>query len=838
MTTVSELQPPSSVEPLRNSVLLPRSAWWLVCLLFFLSGGAALVYEISWSRQIGLLFGHTIHAAAVVLAGYFAGLAAGYALGARLVSRVHPLRAYAVAEILAAGWACLIPLVLSLAETDTGAALLQHASPDWQLLVRGAFSLVVLLPATVALGSTLPFMSGFLEQATGTPHDQRDAPHNRVVRAYAWNTAGAFTGVAVATGFLLILAGVRGSSLVAAGVSALCAAGAWWLAGRLPAAALAEADEVTVAVPAAKSPPDTAPATPPASRFSPALALLLAGLSGFGTLALQVLHARMFSLVFHNSTYTFGIVVAVFLLSLALGAWLAAFLSRWFSPALVIATGCWLGSLLTATAPVLFVMLTRLQYFSRGDSFETYLLAATGLVAVVVLPAVTSLGMVLPSLWSATDRHASRLAVLVGRSTMVNTVAAALGSILASFVLLPWLGLWNAFALLASLNGAVALAVLIHQRRPAMALMAWLTLLPALLVLISGHGPERWAELPRSEKLLRRWDSAYGWIDVVQVGPRQVLKVRQNLHYRFGATGSNAPREFRQAQLPLLLHPAPRNIAFLGLGTGMTAGGAVPDGNLVSIEIAELIPEVVDAARMLGEFNLNVVDDPRTTMHVDDARHFLLATDHRFDVIVSDLFVPWESETGYLYTVEQYRLCRRKLQPGGVFCQWLALYQLGPGDFELIADSMATVFPHTTLWWGEMHSRRPIVALVGTEEPLRLNATELSHRLQQLETGMASQGGPSIGTPQQLLDLLAGRWTVRFPQRLNTDEFPRVEFHSPLSHRDRRLLQRDTLQAYYDAVLHRLPPAAVHHESGSGLLKLNDDHQLRRNRQRFVLFGE
>lgn len=133
-------------------------------LIFSLSGAAALVYEVSWARQVGLLFGHTAHAAAVVLTSFFAGLALGYAVGGRLADRVRPLRAYAVAEFAAAGWACLIPVVVS-AFSDSGSGLLHHPSPVVQLPLRWLFCFLVLLPATAALGATLPLMAEWLSPA-------------------------------------------------------------------------------------------------------------------------------------------------------------------------------------------------------------------------------------------------------------------------------------------------------------------------------------------------------------------------------------------------------------------------------------------------------------------------------------------------------------------------------------------------------------------------------------------------------------------------------------------------------------------------------------------------
>jgi spermidine synthase len=317
-------------------------------------------------------------------------------------------------------------------------------------------------------------------------------------------------------------------------------------------------------------------------------------------------------------------------------------------------------------------------------------------------------------------------------------------------------------------------------------------------------GPERWAA-PGDENLVRRWDSAYGRVDVVR-GRNGVLKVRQNMHYRFGTTGADAPRAERQAHLPLLLHPRPAEVLFLGLGTGVTAAGALPHPEVERVTVVELVPEVLEAARLLAPANRGVVDHARVEVRADDARHFLLAADRRFDVIVSDLFVPWESETGYLYTVEHYRAARGRLNAGGLFCQWLPVYQLGPRELELIADSFAAVFPDSSLWWGHLDARRPIVALVGGDGPVVADAGAVEGRLRRLWEAVPVDD--EIRTARYVFDRYLGHWLPRRPDRLNTDEHPRVEFSTPVSHRSHALLSGDALRRYYDDVLARLPDRA------------------------------
>ena len=259
------------------------------------------------------------------------------------------------------------------------------------------------------------------------------------------------------------------------------------------------------------------------------------------------------------------------------------------------------------------------------------------------------------------------------------------------------------------------------------------------------------------------------------------FKVRQNLHYRFGRTGDST-RECRQAHIPLLLHRRPRDVLFMGLGTGLTAGGAIPHSEVKNIVAVELIPEVVEAARLLADHNYGIVHLPRVDVRIDDARHYLFATDRRFDVIVSDLFVPWESESGYLYTVEHYRVARQRLKPGGLFCKWLPLYQVGAREFELIANSFANVCPVTTIWWGEseMDAAKPVVALVGSDAPIEIDAGRLEARLATLRRS-ARSSDENLRTVGRFWNNFQGDWTPGDSSCLNTYEHPRVEFLTPVS---------------------------------------------------------
>lgn len=744
----------------------PRRGLAVLYLAMIASGAAALSYEISWFRQLGLVFGHTARAAAVVLAAYFCGMALGYALAGRWSRRLsRPLVGFAIAEATVGIWAFVVPLLA--VPVASAISSIGGGSPTaFTDLLRACAAIGVLLPGTIALGATLPFVA----EAIGSQHGRTD----RIARAYAANTFGAVVGVVVSTGWLLVHVGVVQTSRLAALVS-LGVAGV----------ALAMSRAFEVSSPEAATSSDALrleDGRSPHDRQARRLWTAAAAVSGFGVLASEVLYTRLFSLVLHNSTYTFGSVLAVVLVGLAVSAATCAWLLRRVDPRTLAAVICAIAAGALALSVLGFVETTSLKYFSAGKSFSGYLLGVTRLVATVVGAPVLAMGMLLPVTWHALREHTSAGHV-VGRLTMVNTLAAAAGAIAASFVLMPLVDLWWSFALVALTYIAMGtwLASTLPGRRR---LFAWagLVVLVPVSILTAVRPSDELGMRPR-EELVERRSGAYGWVDVVRNRDTGNLRLRQNVHYGMGSSGSS-PMELRQGHLPLLLHPRPKDVAFIGLATGTTASAALQHPSVESITVIELIPEVVEAARLFEDFNEGVLDDPRTRVLVGDGRHVLASHDGRFDVIVSDLFVPWESETGYLYTVEHFETVYERLAEGGVFTQWMAAWQVGARELDIIADSMQTVFPHVSIWLGSTSSRRTIVALVGTHDRRTLARDDLASRLAQLAP-------PPIGTEtvlrsaDDLVGLYIGDWQAVGVPRLNTDEHPVVEFLAPQAHRTR-----------------------------------------------------
>lgn len=673
----------------------------LAFLIFFVSGFAALVYQVLWLRELGLLFGNTAEAAATVIAVFFAGIAAGGAYwGARVGRHRNALRSFGLLELCVA-LSALLHFVLVDAYHAIYPLLYAQLGelPAMETLLKLTLAFVVLFPPAFFMGGTLPAMGQHLIR-----RPERLGPTGGLL--YAINTLGGMSG-AFAGAFILPLAmGFDKVYLLAVGLDALVGLSALVLAARtahpLPARPAGTPQH-------ARPPPRRAVPVPLPDR----LIALLAFASGAAALAVEVLWTRMFAQVLHNSVYTYSVVLVLFLAALALGSLLASILARSrLPPAPTIATLLTLSGAAIGASPWLFSALTGgLNYVGGGDEgFGRYIAIVFAKAAVVVLPAGTLLGMVLPYLLRILQERGATPGAVIGRLVAVNTVGGILGAVAAGFLLLSWLGLWPALVAIALgylvFAGGVLLAT---PHAPRWTVAAPAALAATMLIIALQALPERIRHF-RGETLVELREGSHATAAVVIRDGH--LLIRVNNFYRLGGTGAMAS-ERNQGRIPLMLHPDPRSVFYLGLGTGITAGAAVPF-DLERIDVCEILPEVVYLARRhFNDAAMGLFDDPRTDIRVEDGRNCLAARPRQYDVIISDLFTPWKAGTGNLYTVEHYELVRKRLRPGGLFAQWLPMYQLDRADFDIIVRSMLEAFPRVVLWRGDMFASAPILAVVG-----------------------------------------------------------------------------------------------------------------------------
>jgi spermidine synthase len=775
----------------------------MLWLCFTLSGAAALALEALWMRSAGLVLGQTAVTTATVLACYFAGLGLGSAAARGI--RDRPVRLYAFLEFAAAVGA-VWSLVMFYALSRDGAQ-------GWLAAVGtagrvGAIA-VAILPATLCFGATLPAVGQALADAESVGRGGG--------LLYAVNTLGGVLGLAAAGFGLPALIGVTasygaaaGGSLVA-GVLALAVSG--FDAHELPLDTAPEKmgptrGEREDASEVVHMQPFTPSSRPVLAAYRGALVphahlrIVAAGAGALG-LGLEVLWTRLFAQVLHNSVYSFTAVALVFLLALAAGAGAAALLLRRFAPARIAAAALVVAAAATVVGVWTFVHATDgLAYVGMQSGLSEYLRRIIVLAAASVGPVAFASGMVLPALWAAWDEREAAARPL-GDLSAANTFGGIAGAIAAGFLGVPLLGIRA--TLLAAAVVYVILADVIAPPYARLRPLAYAALLGIVLV-----NPMRMPLVhlrPEGETLRATLEGPSGIVTVVEADGD--LQLRLDNYYVLGGTAA-AANERRLGLVPLLLHPHPRRAAFIGLATGITAS-AGPAVGLEDTTIVELVPEVATAARThFAPWNAALLERPDVNLVLDDGRRYLAATREHFDVIVSDLFIPWHAGAGSLYSREMYAVAAGRLAPGGIFCQWLPLYQLTREEFDMITHTFLSVFPQTSLWRADFYPDRPVVGLIGQLGSRRVDLEQVGERLGRLPDWSRD---PLLATPHGFGMLYAGDLAAAtdiFQEaRVNTDDRPLLEFMAPRLTRinaagDKDWFTGEALAAFYDGLDRRL----------------------------------
>jgi len=755
--------PREQVHPAPGPALAPLYA------LFVASGLTALVYEVMWMRSFSLVFGSSTRAASVVLASFFSGMAIGNLLGGRLArrSRSGALLGYALAELAIAAGALLVLAWLAVYRAGYPALYQSRLGTGPGLTaLQLLLAFAAMAPPCAAMGATLPLISHALVSHAG--HLGR-----RVGGVYALNTLGAAAGVLL-SGFLLpVWIGTRASVYLAAWVNAAVGAAAlllWWLWRR--------AGPERPVPGGAPAPPRQAAAAP-IGRDAVLLAPLAAAVSGFGTLALEVLYTRLIANAVDVSVYSFALMLGTFMVALALGSALVALVvDRLRSPWLLVAWASALGAAAILVSPSIFTWVRERSPTGGLYPGWGHLAWLAGFGMLVMGPAVVPIGVILPTVWKTAARRAEDAGRRIGGLTGINTLAAVAGSLAGGFLILPALGVSGGIAAIGLLYGALALLVLLRVTTGARRWVACAALAAGLAALASVRP---WRALPLDlapqERLVeyREGDSA----TVAVTREPRGLVLRLNNFYVLGSSRPGGIVVHRsQGQLGLLLHPDPRDVAFIGVATGLSLS-AIKDFPAVRTAVAmELVPGVIEAASAFARANRDVLRDPRVEILVADGRNHLFGTDRRFDVIIGDLFVPWHPGTGNLYTAEHFRIVADRLKAGGLVVQWLQADQLSIEELRIIVATFTDAFPDAQLWLNRIQEGRPLLALVGRAP----GGGERSAGPPGPDGRLAAD--PPLSRITFVCDGPAlRRWAASAPR--NTDDHPIIEFSAAATRLDR-----------------------------------------------------
>jgi len=656
--------------------------------LYFASGVVALSLEILWFRALELVVGASAPAVAVLLSGYMGGLAAGAWLGGRWgwYGAGRPGRALAALHVL-----------MGL----TGVVLMSFSpvvpAPPWfSPAARRVMAFVVMVLVAAPVGGMFPVLAAVL------PSGGRRAP--RLALLYGLNVLGAATGTVLVSFFGLELLGAR-------------ACAGWSATASVALAGLFLGTGGTVR--------GGQPFSPPASARHAGIAvrwIVIAFSLGFLGLGLQTAAVRALTPVMGLSIYALAGTVVPFLLGLGTGSLLAARVaphaSRWSSPIAASAAGLlallpWVLSLL----PWAVVWLA--DRLPPAGVQWIDLLTAQGLCAMVVLyPGAVALGALFPLVLAMSAPVGGPGGHQTGVLVAANTLGAVFGPVVVNGLLVGQVGVDGAYRTIAGGYVLVGAALLpkLRWRVP----VPFLALaVPAMLLLVAAPAPSPltvhsgvyWAA-PRYAKSLAASPSMRAvaadrrsQLLAVIEGPTSTVLVVEQGAQRYliidGKPASNtlldSPTQRMLARLPMSLKPDAKRVLVIGWGSGQTVDEILryPVREVVCVEIS---PEVVRAAPWFKGVNARAVQDPRLTLVVDDARHFLASGREPFDVIVSQPSNPWVGFSWALFTREFLAMCRDRLAEGGLMVQWFQTYGTAPKDLAIFEATFASVFPEWSLW--------------------------------------------------------------------------------------------------------------------------------------------
>jgi spermidine synthase len=765
---------------------MTRSIVLALCL--FLSGAAALIYEVLWSRQFALVMGQTVYALSTIITAFLGGLAFGSWLGGRWTRRHGAsLRLYGAMEIAIGATALCVPVLVRWLDPVFGVL---YRTLGESLVVYSLAQLILCAAAvsvpTVLMGATLPVVTAMLVGGRG------DVTRG-VGMLYAMNTLGGMVGAAL-SGFVLLPAlGMASTALVAVGLNLAVGALAFaFRQARLAEAAIVSPPErVTVRLRDAES------ATGLDRRgWSPRSLALLYGVSGFAALALEVGWARLVGLSIGSTTYGFTIILVAFIAGIGLGSLLLpriSFLTRdplrgVFVLHAVIALAGILSVGYLGQLPVNVLRLTSDPDLVAGSLIVRELLLVFATIAV---PAM-AMGGIFPLLTTLVHRGAAAAGYATGLAYSANTFGNILGSLAAGFVFVPLLGMRATIIAAAMLSGLTGIAYLWPQLRQrsskaliqagglAVAMAAAAPLMPAWQPALLTSAPFLAPPAASGSTTGTPADASrrVGEVISFREGASTVVTVTRMrtgslMLYQDGVGESNTLGRLHRTlgHIPLLIHGDAKRALVIGLGAGHTLS-AVTTHPLEEIDCIEISPEVVDAAREY--FVRDGIDDPRVRLSVGDGRNHLRHSGKTYDVIISQPSNVWLAGASSLFTRDFFEEVRDHLNPGGVASSWFYAYT--EEARRSIIGAFVETFPRAFLF----DNQGVPSLLIGLEEDRALPAASLAAamavpRVQEDVRALSLEDPAGV-----LSSLIAGSQRLReyaAPVPANSDDNGYVAFH-------------------------------------------------------------
>jgi spermidine synthase len=751
-----------TASPMENRGVAPQSVARFLPVLLFLfagSGCSALIYEVAWYQVLQLALGSTAVSLGILLATFMGGLCIGSIALPRLnLGRHHPLKVYAALEfgIAVFGVAVTIAMPLVSHVYIIGA---EHGMPG--MLLRAVVAAVCMLPSTILMGASLPAIVRGIE---ATPRGV-----SWWALLYGGNTAGAVFGCLLAGFYLLRIYNMATAAYAAAAINILVAAISFFLARSM--------------TPEGSSVPAT-PAPVTADSLSGRWPVYIAiGLSGAAALGGEVIWTRLMGMLLLATVYAFSIILAVFLVGLAAGGAAASWLIRRMRADL--ALGICQLLLTLAIAWTAGVITGILPFWSDAiltttNPWQMFLLDLKRCAFAILPPSL---------LWGASFPLACAAAIkspdddpgrVAGGIYAANTLGGIVGALAVSLVLIPWIGTQQStriILMLSALSALIVLTPLILKRTarvvPAVGLLASMVIaglfawgvpdVPGDLIaygrrmgIYKGQSQILYvAEGRNSSVAISRWSNGTTYVNV-------------NGHVEATTEPFDMKLQRMVGHLPGLIHPNPKSVLGIGFGAGVSAGTFTRYPGIEHITVCEIEPVIPPAStRYFAPQDYDVYHNPRTRIVYDDARHYLLTTTEKFDIIASDPLDVFVKGTAALYSKEYFEAVKSHLNPGGMFSLYVPLYETDEPTIKSELETFFQAFPNATVWSNTREGLGYDMVFMGQAEPLKINLDEVEQRLARPDYAPVAESLRGIGVGSAL-DLFAtyagqksdlGHWT-------------------------------------------------------------------------------
>jgi spermidine synthase len=700
--------------------------------MLFFSGCCALVFQVAWMRELRLVFGATTAAVATVLAIFMGGLGVGSAiLGKRAERARNPLMMYGLLEAAVAISVALSPWLIGFAR-DMYIGLGGQAELGFYgaTIVRVLLAAVVMGVPTFLMGGTLP---AAVRSVTRVGDDRRLA----LSVLYGVNTLGAVTGSAIATFFALENLGTRATLHAGCAVNLLVGVFAYLQSKKVAEAEIHEDARASASQASAAK-----------FEFDQGLLYGTAAVLGFTFFVLEMVWYRMLSPILGGTTFTFGLILCVALFGIGVGGAAYNFVFRWIRPTwAVLAATC---AFEAAAAAVPYAMGDRVAmlagwFAEDATSFSALVWSWCKVMSIVVLPVALISGLQFPLLLALLGRGRAGVGKQLGMAYAWNTLGAIIGSLVGGFGAMPLLtapGVWRLVVVILVLLSAclawrswresqlwtIGVAVL-----EIVALVCIFQLGPTAAWRHSGIGAGRVTMPYDTPNDVRYWLGeqrrnvdweADGIESSIAIGVPDGLSFIVN-----GKTDGNAfgdsPTQVGAALVAAIVHPEPKRVLVIGLGTGETAGWMAEMPGVEEVDVVELEPAIDEMARRVSDLNHDVLNHAKVRRIYNDGREHVVTAPQKYDLIISEPSNPYRAGVAALYTSDFYRSVKERLNPGGMLLQWMQAYEIDHNTLEMVLSTLRSEFEHVEVW----QTLPTDVLLVCSPTPRKYSVEELRARI-------------------------------------------------------------------------------------------------------------